>query len=112
MNLKKNYYTIKEASEITGIKPYVIRYWEEKFKIIRPIRLRSKHRRYTKNDIENILLIKELIYIKGYSITGVKNVLNGKSNEAASDKTSKNSMLLKHINEEIKSIIKDLNRGH
>ncbi|MGC8728378.1 MAG: MerR family transcriptional regulator, partial [Elusimicrobiales bacterium] len=66
MNLNKNYYTVQEVSDITGIKAYTLRYWEEKLKIIRPIRLNSLHRRYTRKDIENIIKIKQLLE-KGYS---------------------------------------------
>jgi DNA-binding transcriptional MerR regulator len=111
MNLNKNYYTIREASKLTGIKPNIIRYWEEKFKIIRPIRLESLHRRYTRKDIENILLIKELVYIKGYSLGGVKRFINSNNKIHLNTKSSDDSVSLKilaRINKEIKELINNI----
>lgn len=110
MNLSKNYYTVREVSDITGIKPYTLRYWEEKLKIIRPIRLNSLHRRYTRKDIENIIKIKELME-KGYSIKGIKNVLYSKRKEKEENqKYDKTKEILEKINIEIKQIIEELSK--
>jgi len=106
MNLTKNYYTPKEVSKITGIKEYTLRYWEDKLKIIKPIRLNSRHRRYTVKDIENIIKIKEMLDC-GYSFNGIKNILYRKKKVYETKESDKSKELLKKINEEIKNIIND-----
>ncbi|MEO0254370.1 MAG: MerR family transcriptional regulator [candidate division WOR-3 bacterium] len=68
---EKFYYTIKEVSEITGIKPHVIRYWESQIPALRPKKIRGR-RFYTKEEINIINLIKKLHYEEGLTIEGVK----------------------------------------
>ncbi len=69
---EKLYYKIGEVSQITGVEPYVLRYWESEFRIINPERSRSKQRLYTKKDLETILQIKRLLYEERYTIDGAK----------------------------------------
>lgn len=78
--MQKNYYTIKEVSAITEISPHTLRYWEEKFRLLKPLRLSSNHRRYTKKDLETINKIKELVFVKGFSLAGARKILNSKKN--------------------------------
>ena len=68
----KEYFAIGEASEITQLEPYILRYWENEFKILRPSRRESGHRKYSRKDIDHILKIKELLHTKGYTISGAK----------------------------------------
>ena len=68
---EKFYYTIKEVSEITGIKPHVIRYWESQIPALKPKKIRGR-RFYTKEEINLINLIKKLHYEEGLTIDGVK----------------------------------------
>jgi DNA-binding transcriptional MerR regulator len=68
----KLYFKIGEVSQITGVEPYVLRYWESEFKIINPDRSRSKQRLYTRKDLELILEIKRLLYEERYTIEGAK----------------------------------------
>lgn len=68
----KLYYKIGEVSEITGIEPYVLRYWESEFKIMSPSRSKSKQRLYRKKDLELILEIKRLLYDERFTIEGAK----------------------------------------
>ena len=72
---EKEYYSIGEASELTQVQPYVLRYWESEFKLLRPIRRESGHRKYTRKDVETILNIKDLLYSKGFTIAGAKKFL-------------------------------------
>ena len=59
---QKDYFSIGDVKRITGVPEYSVRYWEAEFGLIRPIRLESGHRRYTKKDVYTILKIKDLIY--------------------------------------------------
>jgi len=72
---EKLYYKIGEVSEITGIEPYVLRYWESGFKIVSPSRTNSKQRLYRKKDLELILEIKKLLYEEKFTIAGAKKKL-------------------------------------
>ena len=68
----KLYYRIGEVSEITGVKTYVLRYWESEFRGMVPQKSRSKQRLYKRRDIELILLIKKLLYDERYTIAGAR----------------------------------------
>ena len=69
---EKLYFKIGEVSEITGVEPYVLRYWESEFKIISPVRTNSKQRLYRKRDLELILEVKKLLYKEKFTIAGAK----------------------------------------
>ena len=71
----KIYYRIGEVSRITGVKPYVLRYWESEFRWMAPAKSRSKQRLYRKRDIEVIQLIKRLLYDERYTIAGARKKL-------------------------------------
>lgn len=106
MNSNKNYFTISEISNLTNTPKHVLRYWE-KLNLIKPIRLESKHRRYTKLDIENIERIKSLLN-SGFSISGVKKIINSKTKDNQNYENSNYKKILNIINEELKEIIKML----
>ena len=72
---EKRYFRIGEVSAITGIEPYVLRYWETEFPKINPARSRSGQRLYKRHDIETILQIKDLLYQKRFTIAGAKRYL-------------------------------------
>jgi DNA-binding transcriptional MerR regulator len=68
----KLYYRIGEVSDITGVKTYVLRYWESEFRGMVPQKSRSKQRLYKRRDIEMIMLIKKLLYEERYTIAGAR----------------------------------------
>ncbi len=72
---EKLYYKIGEVSQITGVEPYVLRYWESEFRIIAPGRTNSKQRLYRRKDLELILEIKKLLYEEKFTISGAKKKL-------------------------------------
>lgn len=72
----KLYFRISEVSRITGLEPYVLRYWETEFKLIRPVRTQSRHRLYKRRDVHIILEIKRLLYEEQYTIAGAKKRLD------------------------------------
>ncbi len=71
----KLYYRIGEVSRITGVKPYVLRYWESEFRWMAPQKSRSKQRLYRRRDIEMILLIKKMLYEQRFTIAGARKQL-------------------------------------
>ena len=72
----KDYFSIGDVKRITGVPEYSVRYWEKEFNLIRPVRLPSGHRRYSKTDIYTILKIKDLIYKQKLTLEGAKKQLN------------------------------------
>lgn len=71
----KIFFTISEVSKIVGVKPYVLRYWENEFPEIKPQKNEAGQRRYRKKDVEMILKIKRLLYEQKYTIAGAKKKL-------------------------------------
>jgi DNA-binding transcriptional MerR regulator len=112
----KLYYRIGEVSRITGIKPYVLRYWESEFRWMSPAKSRSKQRLYRKKDIETILLIKKLLYEERFTIAGAKKRLKeiGCAVEAGQMKMpieDDPKTRVKHIREELEGIRSLLKNG-
>jgi DNA-binding transcriptional MerR regulator len=71
----KRYYRIGEVSRLTGVKPYVLRYWESEFRFMAPQKSRSKQRLYRRRDIDIILLVKKLLYEQRFTIAGARKKL-------------------------------------
>ena len=71
----KIYFKIGEVSEIVGVEPYVLRYWETEFEVLRPSKAPSRHRLYKKRDVEILLEIKQLLYSDGFTIEGARKKL-------------------------------------
>ena len=69
---KKLYFRIGEVAKIVGVKPYVLRYWETEFPILKPGKTPSRHRLYRRRDVETLLDIKRLLYEEGFTIAGAK----------------------------------------
>jgi len=112
----KNFFSIGEASKITGVKSYILRYWESEFKLLRPARRESGHRKYTRKDLEVIGEIKELLYERRFSIAGAKrHLLEDKKNKKEQlkldwGKDSAAISTLKETKKEIKEILKLLEK--
>lgn len=66
------YFKIGEVAKIVGVKPYVLRYWETEFPMIRPGKTRSKHRLYRRRDVKTLLEIKRLLHTERFTIEGAK----------------------------------------
>lgn len=73
--IQRLYYSIADVSKITGLKQYVLRYWETEFQDLRPAKNRAGNRIYRKSDIRLILLIKRLLYKEKYTIEGARQKL-------------------------------------
>lgn len=77
----KLFYRIGEVSRLTGLEPYVLRYWETEFPQLKPEKGRSKQRIYKKEDIDRILHIKQMLYSEGYTIAGARKKLNSRAGQ-------------------------------
>lgn len=71
----KLYFKIGEVSDLVGVKPYVLRYWESEFKEITPVKSSSNQRLYRRKDVELLLKIRQLLYRERYTIHGAKKIL-------------------------------------
>jgi DNA-binding transcriptional MerR regulator len=72
----KRYFTIGEVSELCGVKPHVLRYWEQEFTQLRPIKRRGNRRYYQHHEVLLIRRIRELLYEQGFTISGARNRLD------------------------------------
>ncbi|MFO1363849.1 MAG: MerR family transcriptional regulator [Burkholderiales bacterium] len=72
----KRYFTIGEVSELCGVKPHVLRYWEQEFTQLRPVKRRGNRRYYQHHEVLLIRRIRELLYEQGFTISGARNRLD------------------------------------
>lgn len=93
----KRYFTIGEVSELCGVKPHVLRYWEQEFTQLKPVKRRGNRRYYQHHEVLLIRKIRELLYEQGFTISGARNRLDGAEDVAetsamppAADLTSTN----------------------
>ncbi|MBE9570375.1 MAG: MerR family transcriptional regulator [Proteobacteria bacterium] len=100
----KRYFRIGEASRIIGVEPYVLRYWESEFPQVRPERADSNQRTYQREDLENLLTVKKLLYEEKMTIEGAKRRLR----QEKGDKISVDSAFLDDIKTELSKILKML----
>lgn len=75
----KLYFKIGEVSKITGVEPYILRYWESEFKLVKPYRTKSNQRLYRRKDVETILRIRQMLYEQKFTIAGAKKILKKNS---------------------------------
>ncbi|MDH5634025.1 MAG: MerR family transcriptional regulator [Gammaproteobacteria bacterium] len=71
----KRYFTIGEVSELCAVKPHVLRYWEQEFPQLKPVKRRGNRRYYQRHDVVLIRQIRELLYVDGFTISGARNQL-------------------------------------
>jgi len=113
----KRYFTIGEVSELCGVKPHVLRYWEQEFTQLRPVKRRGNRRYYQHHEVLLIRRIRELLYEEGFTISGARNRLdssllqndkgeptarNGRANAGAAD--------LAAIRRELREVLEALRR--
>ena len=72
----KRYFTIGEVSELCGVKPHVLRYWEQEFTQLKPVKRRGNRRYYQHHEVLLVRRIRELLYNQGFTISGARNRLD------------------------------------
>ena len=93
----KRYFTIGEVSELCAVKPHVLRYWEQEFDQLNPVKRRGNRRYYQRQDVLMIRQIRALLYEQGFTIGGARQRLSG--DEAREDTTQFKLMLRQMISE-------------
>lgn len=95
----KRYFTIGEVSELCAVKPHVLRYWEQEFPQLKPVKRRGNRRYYQRQDVLTIRQIRALLYDQGFTIGGARQQMNGESLQASEDT---------HFGKLVKDMIKEL----
>jgi len=80
----QTYFSIREVSQLTQVKAYVIRYWETQFSALRPARRESGQRKFTQKDVDTILRIKELLYDRRFTAAGARQFLKREARRGSS----------------------------
>lgn len=78
----KRYFTIGEVSDLCGVKPHVLRYWEQEFTQLKPVKRRGNRRYYQHHEVLLIRSIRDLLYEQGFTISGARNKLDSRAGEA------------------------------
>jgi DNA-binding transcriptional MerR regulator len=104
----KRYFTIGEVSELCGVKPHVLRYWEQEFPQLKPVKRRGNRRYYQRQDVIVIRQIRSLLYDQGFTIGGARNKLTGE--EARTD-VSQSQQIVKQVRVELEDLMKVLRRS-
>ena len=107
----KRYFTIGEVGDLCGVKPHVLRYWEQEFTQLKPVKRRGNRRYYQHHEVLLIRRIRELLYEQGFTISGARNRLGGHDEDPQEPVVEEISFGLDKINEirdELQSILADL----
>jgi len=105
----KRYFTIGEVSELCGVKPHVLRYWEQEFNQLKPVKRRGNRRYYQHHEVLLVRRIRELLYSQGFTISGARNRLD-ESGSVESPVVSKQAVVKPNgaLRSEFQSIIEML----
>ena len=100
----KRYFTIGEVSELCGVKPHVLRYWEQEFTQLKPVKRRGNRRYYQHHEVLLIRRIRELLYDQGFTISGARNRLDELVSEPAKPARAARTSLAS-LRKELKSVL-------
>ena len=103
----KRYFTIGEVSDLCGVKPYVLRYWEQEFTQLKPMKRRGNRRYYQHHEVLLIRRIRELLYEQGFTIGGARQRLTG---DEARDDLNQSQQIVRQVRMELEELIKILRR--
>jgi DNA-binding transcriptional MerR regulator len=103
----KRYFTIGEVSELCGVKPHVLRYWEQEFTQLKPVKRRGNRRYYQHHEVLLIRRIRDLLYDQGFTISGARNRLDEMVTEPAkiNRAVAAGKANLAAVRKEIKSVL-------
>ncbi|MBB3046745.1 DNA-binding transcriptional MerR regulator [Litorivivens lipolytica] len=101
----KRYFTIGEVSDLCLVKPHVLRYWEQEFPQLKPVKRRGNRRYYQRQDVIMIRQIRSLLYDQGYTIGGARQRLSG---DEAKDDETQYKQLIRQMIVELEDLLKEL----
>ena len=101
----KRYFTIGEVSELCGVKPHVLRYWEQEFPQLKPVKRRGNRRYYQRHDVLLIRQIRALLYEQGFTIGGARQRLSGAEVKEELSQTQQLARELRHELDEVLQIL-------
>ena len=102
----KRYFTIGEVSELCGVKPHVLRYWEQEFTQLKPVKRRGNRRYYQHHEVLLVRRIWELLYSQGFTISGARNRLEDGANDASAESMA--VLTAETLRKELLSIVESL----
>ena len=103
----KRYFTIGEVSDLCAVKPHVLRYWEQEFPQLKPVKRRGNRRYYQRQDVLIIRQIRSLLYDEGFTIGGARQRLTG---DQAKEDVSQSQQIIKQLRIELEQVLKILRR--
>lgn len=103
----KRYFTIGEVSELCGVKPHVLRYWEQEFPQLKPVKRRGNRRYYQRHDVIMIRQIRSLLYEQGFTIGGARQRLSG---DEAKDDLTQSHQIVRQVRIELEELLQLLRR--
>jgi DNA-binding transcriptional MerR regulator len=103
----KRYFAIGEVSELCGVKPHVLRYWEQEFTQLNPVKRRGNRRYYQRHDVLMIRQIRNLLYDQGFTISGARLQLSG---ESAKQDLTQSQQIIRQMRQELEEVLHILRR--
>jgi DNA-binding transcriptional MerR regulator len=103
----KRYFTIGEVSDLCAVKPHVLRYWEQEFPQLKPLKRRGNRRYYQRHDVILIRQIRSLLYEQGFTIGGARLRLSG---DEAKDDSNQSQQIIKQLRSELEDVLDILRR--
>lgn len=103
----KRYFTIGEVSDLCGVKPHVLRYWEQEFPQLKPVKRRGNRRYYQRHDVLVIRQIRSLLYEQGFTIGGARQQL---SSDNARQDVSQSQQIVHQLRVELEELLQILKR--
>jgi DNA-binding transcriptional MerR regulator len=103
----KRYFTIGEVSDLCAVKPHVLRYWEQEFPQLKPVKRRGNRRYYQRHDVMLIRQIRSLLYYQGFTIGGARQRLSG---DEAKDDLTQTQQVIRQVRMELENLLHVLRR--
>ena len=103
----KRYFTIGEVSELCGVKPHVLRYWEQEFTQLKPVKRRGNRRYYQRHDVIMIRQIRSLLYEQCFTIGGARQQMSG---EGMKEDNAQSQQIIRQLRTELEEVLQILKR--
>lgn len=106
----KRYFTIGEVADLCGVKPHVLRYWEQEFTQLRPVKRRGNRRYYQHHEVLLIRRIRELLYQEGFTISGARNRLGESAiqEQESQVEVERQRVVIAELRDELRALLQEL----